>query len=110
MNFDRARIVMEGFFGERPSLSRCGYTYYISTMLDSTWKNTRLNKDFDALYTWEDSEDKWPDSYDQWLQSLEKWIKVTYAGQIRDVMWNSIRDVLNGRETKLIRYDISLTE
>jgi len=107
MTFERATKVMEGFFGkaERPHDS-WAYTYQLQSLPVSTWELTRLCDDFCVLYLYQEGDD-WRDHYDRWLQSMEKWIRISYSGQWRDVMTESVRDVLNGRVDHLIRYDIS---
>lgn len=108
MTFERATEVMEGFFGkaEKPH-SSWSYTYQLKALPVSTWELTHLCDDFCVLYLYQYEEVGWRDHYDRWLQSLEKWIRITYSGIWKDVMTESVRDVLNGRRDRLIRYDIS---
>ena len=104
MTFERARIVMDGFFGKSSDLDYLGR---VKCLPPETWKNTTLYEDYNALYGYSGKKSGFRDCYDRWLQSLEKWIRITYSGQWRDVMTESVRDVLNGRVDHLIRYDIS---
>lgn len=108
MTFERATKVMKGFFGH-PEIkySSWMYTKWLKDLPISTWELTHLCDDYSALYTYNGSEYYWNDAYDRWLQSMEKWIRITYSGQWRDTMTESVRDVLNGRVDHLIRYDIS---